>query len=509
MKNWIVLIILTFPALSGFSQIPKNSQNFMRIDGKPQVKYAGEYFDVDTTAITIRVKDIRNINDEYKVIRKNKLGFVDIQVPRERSIEEFTNILSRDNSIEEIIISTFGKYHFTPNDTDLSSQWHLSAINAFDAWDITTGSPDVIVGIFDTGTDWTHSDLGIGSDTYQNIYLNPGEDVWTDQNDPTTGNGIDDDNNGLIDDWKGWNFDNDSNDSRGDDPHGTSVAGIVGAKTNNSHGIAGVAGGNNGEGTKLLSYCVGMSVPVGIIIDDAIIAAVDMGVRIVQFSLKTDQSSAIDAAIQYAVNNNAIVVSSSGNDTLSIIDYPASNPNVIAVGATNQSNRRAVSSNYGSQLDMVAPGENIYSTFRDNDYYALSGTSFAAPQVSAVAALVLSVNPNLTVQQVRDIIESTAQKVGGYNYQTTSGHPNGTWNDEMGYGLVDAHAAVQVAVCTITTVNFTNQTVSADTTVTNCGNIYVEDVIVTNGATLTLDAAGETTLGSNVEVQLGSQLEIK
>jgi hypothetical protein len=153
MKNWIVLIILTFPALSGFSQIPKNSQNFMRIDGKPQVKYADEYFDVDTTTITIKVKDIQKISDEYKVIRKNKLGFVDIQIPSEKSIEEFTNILSRDNSIEEIIISTFVKYNFTSNDPSLSSQWHLSAINAFDAWNITTGSSDVIVGILDTGTE--------------------------------------------------------------------------------------------------------------------------------------------------------------------------------------------------------------------------------------------------------------------------------------------------------------------------------------------------------------------
>jgi hypothetical protein len=85
---------------------------------------------------------------------------------------------------------------------NLSSQWHLAVINAFDAWDVTTGSPGVIVGILDSGTEWTHSDLGIGSDTYQNIYLNPGEDVWTNPNDPTTGNGIDDDNNGLIDDWK-------------------------------------------------------------------------------------------------------------------------------------------------------------------------------------------------------------------------------------------------------------------------------------------------------------------
>jgi hypothetical protein len=116
MKNWIILIIFAFPAWNGFSQILKNSQNFMRIDGKPQIEYAGEYFDVDTTVVTIKIRDIQNMNDEYKVIRKNKLGFVDIQIPDKKSVEEFTNILSQDSSIEEIIISTFGKYHFTPND---------------------------------------------------------------------------------------------------------------------------------------------------------------------------------------------------------------------------------------------------------------------------------------------------------------------------------------------------------------------------------------------------------
>lgn len=101
--------------------------------------------------------------------------------------------------------------------------------------------------------------------------------------------------------------------------------------------------------------------------------------------------------------------------------------------------------NFGTQLDVVAPGSSILSTTPNNQTASWDGTSMATPHVAGVAALILSVNPCLTAQQVRDIIEQTAQKVGGYSYTTTSGRPNGIWNNEMGYGLVDAHAAVLMA----------------------------------------------------------------
>jgi subtilisin family serine protease len=510
MKKWIMLVLL-FSAWNGFSQIPKSSQNFVRTDGKPQVKYAGEYFDVDTTVITIKVKDIQNIKNEYAVIRKNKLGFVDIQVPDKYSIEEFAAILSRDNSVEEIIIGTFGKLQFIPNDTYRTSQWYLAGTGAYSAWDITMGSSDVIVAIIDSGTEWTHSDLGLGTDSYQNIYLNPGEDVWTNPNNPTTGNGIDDDNNGLIDDWKGWDFVTNTNDSRGTYYHGTFVAGIVSAKTNNGRGIAGIAGGKHNKGVQMQIYCVTIGdIVISYVIDDAIIHAVDMGCRIIQLSLRTPYDPAIDAAIQYAVDSNVIIVCSSGNNYSSTVAYPASNPNVIAVGAMDQDYLRADYSNYGSQLNLVAPGEHIYSTTTNNSYAYDGGTSFAAPQVSATAALILSVNPNLTGQEVRNFIESTAQKASYtvYTYSADPDHPNGTWNNEMGYGLLNAAAAVNAASCTVPVI-YAAHTVSTDTTVTSCGDIHVWNVNVINGAKLTLDAAGTVRILQNVEIELGSKLNIK
>ena len=287
--------------------------------------------------------------------------------------------------------------------------------------------------------------IGLGNDNYQNILLNSGEDIWNDPNDPSTGNGIDDDNNGLIDDWKGWNYANNSNDVRTPNAHGTLVAGIVSAKSNNSIGISGLAGGNNADGVNILPYCIGVNAPIGALIDDAIIDAVDNGARVIQMSLNVPPSSAIDISIQYAIDNNVIVICASGNAGTAV-QYPASNNNVISVGGTDQNDLRANFSNFGNNLDIVAPGVGIRSTNLMNTYATQDGTSFAAPQVSAVAALILSVNPNLTAQQVRNIIESTAQKVGGYAYTNTSGRPNGTWDDEMGYGLVDAFAAVQAAM---------------------------------------------------------------
>jgi subtilisin family serine protease len=252
----------------------------------------------------------------------------------------------------------------------------------------------------------------------------------------------------------------------------------------------------------------------------------------------------IQDALSYGRNGKGcVIVFASGNDNSSV-SYPAnSNSNIIAVGAISPCYERKSpiscdteiwGSNYGQELDVVAPGILISTTdiqgtngynpnvpihplsggtkltndYSNQDYTVwFNGTSAACPHVAGVAALVLSVNSSLTQAQVQQIIESTAQKVGGYNYQTTSGHPNGAWNNEMVYGLVDAYAAVQAACAT--TVNFTNQTVTTDTDVVSCGDINIQDVIVANGAKLTLDASGKTVIEKNFKVQLGSRLKIE
>jgi subtilisin family serine protease len=235
-------------------------------------------------------------------------------------------------------------------------------------------------------------------------------------------------------------------------------------------------------------------------------------------------SSIIDNAITNTLSQGrngkgTIVVFVSGNQDFPSILYPGkSNPDILVVGAISPNGERKSDiscdneywwgSNYGTQLDVVAPGVFIPSTTWDGGYtQTFDGTSSACPHVAGVAALVLSINPNLTAQQVRDIIESTCQKVGGYSYHAEPGRNNGTWVDQMGYGLVNAYAAVQAACPTV--INFFNKVVTTNTTITSCGDINVQNVQVQNGAKLTLDADGTTTINGDFEVQLGSELETK
>lgn len=185
--------------------------------------------------------------------------------------------------------------------------------------------------------------------------------------------------------------------------HGTQIAGIIAAKTNNYLGIAGVAGGYNDQGVQLLPICIGVTTPSASILDDAIIHAVHKGAQVIQISATVGSTNAIDDAIQYAIQNGVVVVCAAGNSG-STIQYPANNAQVISVGATNQNDQRATFSNYGSSLDLAAPGVEIYSTTLNNQYGYGTGTSFSAPQVSATVGLMLSINPSLSPNSIRDIL---------------------------------------------------------------------------------------------------------
>ncbi|MFQ9317599.1 S8 family peptidase [Dysgonomonas mossii] len=310
-----------------------------------------------------------------------------------------------------------GNLAVNTNDTYFSKQWNLSgsnSINWVSAYALTQGE-NVKVAIIDKGIEQLHPDLANVLPAYD-----------------------------LVEGW--WYATNIYGE------HGTACAGIIGATANNNKGIAGIA-----PKVAIQSYAhnfgtqpnAGQQLASGI-------ALASGSADVISCSWGGPTNSFITDAIRYNAGwgrngKGTVVVFATGNDGRSSVSFPANcHSSVIAVGAIGQNGRRSSFSNYGTELDIVAPGEYIPTTdllygygYDSSDYtMKFNGTSAACPHVAAVAALILSINKNLTAQEVKDIIEKTAKKVGGYSYTTVSGRPNGTWNGEVGYGLVDAYNAV-------------------------------------------------------------------
>ena len=423
MKKILTVIILIFCLYQlVLAQSLKRIGTLERKNDSIFVVENGKFYIANKKIVTVKLKSgTYGLDKVVQKIRSNRLGYIDLVVPEGVDLEKYVSVLEKSGKYDLVEYNNIGKYSVITNDTERSNQWYLNNTNAFNAWNLTMGSSNTTVAILDSGVDWRHSDIGNGSDGYKN-----------------------------IDEEAGWNYITNTNNVITVNGHGTRVAGIVAAKSNNFRGMSGMSGGNNSAGITMIPFCVGIDSPDGSVIDDAIIDAVDIGARVIQLSLNVGQTNAINAAIDYAVQNNAVIICASGNNYSSTVSYPASHQDVIAVGATNKSNVRADFSNYGISLDVVAPGVDILSTTLSDGYNSQDGTSFSAPQVSGVAALILSVRPDLTGQQIRNVIEQTAQKVGGYSYVATSGRSNGTWNQEMGYGLVNAYAAVYAVAPRIT-----------------------------------------------------------
>ncbi len=241
-------------------------------------------------------------------------------------------------------------------------------------------------------------------------------------------------------------------------PHGMYCVGIIGAKPNNRIGVVGMAS----EAT-IYSFSDPLEASPNSIqhlASDLSVAISSSDVVSCSWGSEAFKSSMIKSVIykaRWARNNKGTVLVFASGNSYGSVAYPANcDENIIAVGGMNQYGRRASYSNYGKELSVVAPSENISTLClkerkkrNDNlyDYVTdFSKTSAACPQVAAIAALVLSVNPNLTREEVKSIIERTARKLQGYNFISLAEHPNGTWNEEVGYGLIDAYAAVQEAI---------------------------------------------------------------
>lgn len=304
-------------------------------------------------------------------------------------------------------------------------------VRATTAWSITTGSSDVLVAVLDTGVDYSHEDLA------GNIWSNPGE---------IAGNGVDDDGNGYIDDVVGWDFVDEDASPYDGEGHGTHVAGIIGAVGDNGIGIAGVSW----DVSLMAVRMIGDDANPGGVDDaaEAVIYAVDNGARIINCSWGFDEeySQTLDDAFAYAAAHDVLMVTAAGNDAKNVgleavEDYPAELPydNILNVGATARDGWLAWFSNFGDDaVDITAPGgplivSSVPYTTGMGKYDRMYGTSMAAPHVSGVAALLLSIDPGLTSERMKQILIDTVE-------------PYGEDRAVLSDGWVDAREALEVTL---------------------------------------------------------------
>lgn len=307
----------------------------------------------------------------------------------------------------------------TPNDPEYSNQWGLTKINAPAAWDTTTGSSDVAIAVVDAGIDVTHPDLS------GQLWQNPGE---------IAGNGIDDDNNGYIDDIHGWNLVNNNADLSDNTGHGTQVAGIIAATTNNGIGIAGVC-----WQCRLMVVKVVSSGGVANYSDIAagVAYAAQKGAKVINLSLGGSSDSVTLKAAIASASSTAVIVGGAGNDNSSAAFYPAAYDDyVLAVAGTTQTDTKVGTSNYGTWVDVSAPGEAIRTTFSGGTYADSSGTSMAAPFVAGLAGLIRSQNPTWSANLTRAQIINTTDNIDGVN-------PG--YEGKLGSGRINAQTGVTTA----------------------------------------------------------------
>ena len=298
-----------------------------------------------------------------------------------------------------------------PNDPLLSQQWWLSKVKAQMGWAQTPGSSEVVIAVIDSGVDYTHVDLGGGKS--------------------------------LTD--KDKDYVNNDDDAQDDNGHGTHVAGIAAAKMNNGQGIAGIC--PNCRILPVKTQGAGGQGSFGDV-SAAIRYSADAGASVINMSLGAQVCTAeLAEAVNYAYDKGVVMVAAAGNAcpvrvALGVesfdVNYPARFGRVIAVGATTPSDQRANFSSFGPELDIAAPGTSILSTYPNNGYKRLDGTSMASPIVAGASGLLLSKDSSLTPAQVQQILETSADDIAGTG-----------WDETTGWGRLNLQSALQTSVGSI------------------------------------------------------------
>jgi subtilisin family serine protease len=497
------------------------SDSFGNLDSNDYIKYHTPFFEINKAEaglshlFYIKLKKIDDLNllknkcfeNNVEIVGQNQFmpEWYTLQVSKwsKGHALEMANVFYESNlfAAAEPDFLVNDQLHCV-NDPVFIDQWNLKNtglngwtagvdINMCQAWGETAGNANVIVAILDEGVELNHPEIA--------NYATISYDSET-KTSPSTVYGS----------------------------HATAAAGVVGAKRNNNNGVAGIA-----------PDCKIMSVSNKLRGNpdsrkaraDGINWAWQNGASVINNSWSSSvKYQIIDDAINLALSKGrnglgTIVVFSTGNEDNNAISYPSNAiSDIIAVGAASPCGQRKSKtpiscdgalwgSNYGEGLDVVAPGVLIPTTDRVGDPgYSNSdyinnwfGTSAAAPQVAGVVALMLSINPDLSQREVSRIIHKTAKKIGNYVYTSDVNKPNGSWNEEVGYGMIDAYEAIRQSYCNLTEVN--NQVVATDSSFSNCVIKLSNTSIETNNTFF--NCVKEVEIIDNFNIKEGSYFEIK
>jgi serine protease len=421
----ILLLLITFT--SSYSQSNKYQQGviYVRIAPHSQQQFFNLFGDNNTIANYSITKIEQPFNGGDSTISRIYRLHFDASIPQDNLIK----ILEQYPFIEYAEKIPVYRISFVPNDPlYLSHQYNLLNVNAKQAWDICKGSPSVVIAVVDNAININHQDLEA------NIWTNPNVD-------PQTYWDVAD---GYLNDIHGWNVADSNNNpnpptginASSDWNHGTHVSGIASAATNNGLGIASL-----GYSCKIMALrCApenssgdNLTVPY-----DGVFYAVINKANVINMSFEASAPDSTDQSIiKYAYNAGVVCIAAAGNDTSATPVYPATYPNVIGVGATDQNDRIASFSNYGPNATVMAPGWDIYSTFgyADNAYGYLYGTSMASPLVCGLAGLIISENPKLNPDQVKYYIQAGCDNIDLMNP---------AFIGQMGSGRINAYKSLQL-----------------------------------------------------------------
>ena len=417
---FLVLFILLGTINSTFAQ--KFEKNTIIVKLKPEeagIFNNKMHLNLNNCNITNIKSIIKNSNRTSK-----KYNIYKIKTSDKQTVEENCKILEETGLFEYCQPNYYDKILYTPSDPKASKQYTLSITKAYEAWDIHKGDSTIVIGITDTGVDFDHEDLKT------NIKYN--------LNDPI--DGIDNDYDGYIDNYMGWDFGSDDNNPQwnqsgtsGNHVHGIFTSGLAGARTDNGKGISSVGFSNKFLPIKISNNNGGITTGY-----ESIIYAAEHGCKIINCSWgsKTPHQYGKDIIKYITEDLGVIIVAAAGNDNNEKLFYPASYDNVVSVAASNSSDLKWPNSSYNWRVDISAPGQNVLSTLSNSTYNYSSGTSFSSPIVSSALALVMSYYPDtLSSRQVIEILKSTSDYIDNIG-------SNSVYKNKLGKGRINLESAL-------------------------------------------------------------------